>query len=138
MKLILFAGCLISLSGCVSYQPLSKSNIKAVYVLFKDTTQTHYDGYKLYDGFIVKWDKKDIGVRTALNKYSDKLDALKQERPDYKANFLAQTKHIITYTPIKVVPFREFGYIQTTSKQLIFYGMGRNVFIDLTNNRVYY
>lgn len=138
MKFFFINCCLIFLSGCVSYQPLSKSNIKTVYVLFKDTTQIHYDGYKLYDGSIIRFDKKDIGVKAALNKYSEKLNSLKEESPDYITHFLAEKKHIIKSRPIKVVPLREFGYIKTKSNQLVFYGISRTVFIDLTNDKVYY
>lgn len=138
MKLFSFSCFIALLSGCVSYQPLSKSNIQNVYVLFKDTTQVNYDGHKLYDGTIIKWDRKHIGVKAALNRYRFKLDSLREETPTYILNFLAEKSRIEKYRPIKTIPFQEFGYIKTKSNQLIFYGKGRKILIDLTNAKIYH
>lgn len=124
------------LSACTVSQPKLKGNIKNVQVLFKDTTWYHPEGYKLYDGSLIRWDKKNIAVKVALNKYRDKLGLLKKEGPDYLERFI--TKKSIKYVPIKVVPLKEFGYIETTSNQHVFYGiMGDKTFIDLSNDRVY-
>lgn len=136
MKNLSFVISLVFLSGCVSHKLLLKDNIRSVSILFKDNTWGHHDGYKLYDGTVIRWDKKNVAVKAALNKYSDKLELLKKEQPDYLADFIT-TKNI-KYMPIKVVPLKEFGYIEMNSSQLIFYGiMGDKTFIDLTNNRVY-
>jgi len=135
MKYFLFICGLIYLSGCASYQPLLKSNIKTVHILFKGKPE-NYD-YNLYDDSIVHWDKKNIGIKRALNNYRNKLPLLKKEGPDYLASFFANKKNH-KYVPIKVVPLNEFGYIETNSGQLIFYGLMRDTFIDLTSDKVYY
>ncbi|TCC97181.1 hypothetical protein [Pedobacter hiemivivus] len=137
MKYFLLICCLGYLSGCSSYRPLSKDNIKAVHVLFKDRGWGHHAGYKLYDGSIATWDKKNIGVKAALNNHQNKRSLLKKEGSDYLAPLFVNKKNF-RYTPIKVTPLKEFGYIEMNSNQLIFYGIMGNTFIDLTNDKVYH
>ncbi|MBB5440875.1 hypothetical protein HDC92_004579 [Pedobacter sp. AK017] len=134
MKYFLFIYGLISLSGC-AYQPLLKSNIKTVHILFKDNQENY--SYKLYDDSVVKWDKKNIGIKRALSNNRNRLPLLKKEGPDYLAHFFINKKNH-KYMPIKVLPLKEFGYIEMNSSKVIFYGIMRDALIDLTNDRVYY
>lgn len=137
MKYSLLLCSLICLSSC-AYQPILKSNIKTVHILYKHKSWGHHDGYKLYDGSRINWDKKNNGVRVALDNYRAKLGVLQKENPDYLEHLIINKKNA-KYRPIKVVPLKEFGYIEMNSNQLIFYGiMGDKTFIDLTDNRVYY
>lgn len=137
MKYFFLLFALIYLSGCMSYKRIMKDNIQAVYVLFKDSSWYHYDGYRLYDGTTVKWDKKNSGVKTALNNYKSKIEELPKEGSDYLEHFLS-SKKIIKYLPIKTGPLKEFGLIKTSSNEFIFYGvMSDSVFMDLTYDRVY-
>lgn len=138
MKYFLSLFVLVYLSSCMSYKPLAKSNIKAVHVLFKDSSWYHYEGYKLYDGSTVKWDKQNANVKAALNNYKNKIGELPKEGSSYLEHFLLN-KNIIKYMPIKVGPLKEFGYIETSSNEFVFYGvMEETVFIDLTHDKVYY
>ncbi|KAA8474034.1 hypothetical protein F1649_22440 [Arcticibacter tournemirensis] len=114
------------------------NNIKKVYVLFKDTSWNHYEGYKLHDGATVKWDKKYDHVKKTLNDYKDKIQELPQESSNYMQHFLLNKK-AVKYTPIKTVPLKEFGFLETNSNDLTFYGIiGDSVLIDLSRGRIYY
>lgn len=138
MKYLFFVYCLLYLSGCSTYKPILTNNIKNVHVLFTDSTWAHHEGYKLYDGVTIGWDKMHIGVKAALKSYSEKKLLLKTESPDYLERFIVNNKRI-KYRPIKVVPLREFGYIEMKTNELIFYGiMGQDIFIDLSNYWIYY
>lgn len=90
MKYFLFIYGLISLSGC-AYQPLLKSNIKTVHILFKDNQENY--SYKLYDDSVVKWDKRNIGIKRALSNNRNRLPLLKKEDPDYLAHFFINKKN---------------------------------------------
>ncbi|WP_316812255.1 hypothetical protein [Pedobacter heparinus] len=135
MKYFLFVCGLICLSGCVSYQSLIKSNIKAVHILFKDERGNY--NYKLYDDSVVKWDKKNSGIKRTLTNYRNRIPLLKKEGPDYLTHFFVNKK-THKYMPIKVLPLNEFGYIEMNSNKVIFYGIMGDALIDLTDDRVYY
>ena len=138
MKYFLSLFILCYLSSCVSYKPLTKSNVKAVYVLFKDSSwRDHYNGYKLYDGSIVRWDKKDANVKAALNNYKNKIEELPKEDSSYLAHFFSN-KRISKHIRIKVTPLKEFGLIETNSNEFILYGLVGTIFIDFTHERVYH
>lgn len=136
MKYFVLLFVLIYITGCRSYQPIVKDNIQAVYVLFTDSSWYHYDGYRLYDGTRVTWDVKHSGVKTALNDYKNRISELPQNGPDYLERFLLDKK-VIKYLPIKTVPLKEFGFIETKSNKLIFYGIGDETLMDLTYDKVY-
>lgn len=129
---------LVYFSGCMTYRPLMNNNIKKVYVLFKDTSWNHYEGYKLRNGTTVKWDKKYDHVKKTLNDYKDKIQELPQESSNYLQHFLLNKK-AVKYTPIKTVPLKEFGFLETNSNELTFYGIiGDSVLIDLSRDRIYH
>lgn len=138
MKYFLSLFLLCYLSSCVSYKPITESNVKAVYVLFKDSSWSHHAGYKLYDGSIVRWDKQHAAVKVALNNYKNKIDELPKEGSNYLAHFYSNKK-TAKRMAIKVIPLTEFGLIETNSNEFIFYGVqGKTGFIDLTHDRIYY
>jgi hypothetical protein len=82
-------------------------------------------------------DKKNIGVKAALHNRQNKRSLLKKEGLDYLAPLFVNKKNF-RYRPIKVLPLKEFGYIETNSNQLIFYGIMGDALIDLTNDKVYH
>lgn len=139
MKYFLSLFILCYLSSCVSYKPLTQSNVKAVYILFKDSSWgDHYKGYKLYDGSIVRWGKHHVDVKAALNNYKNKIEELPKEGSNYLAHFFSNKK-TAKRMAIKVIPLTEFGLVETNSNEFIFYGVeGETGFIDLTHDRVYH
>jgi len=120
-------------TGCANYQPLLTGNIKIVHILFKNKPGNY--AYNLYDHSIVHWDKKNIGIRRALNNYRNKRSFLKKEGPNYLASFFAKKSQIRAN---KSSTLNEFAYIEMNSGQLIFYGLMRDTFIDLTTDKVHY
>lgn len=129
---LLFLGLLFS---CSTYKPFQKNNIKAVYVLYTDTSHYHRYGYRLDNDSIVRWDKQLIGITHALVNNLYRYNTLKKQNSDQLAIFL--NKDHWRYVPIKVIGLREFGYIQLENNEVIYYGIMGSVLIDLKYRRVY-
>lgn len=136
MRLFLTVFFLMFLFGCKTYKAINPSDIKSVYVLFKGQAERQ-ERYKLFDGSFVYFDLRHSQVRMALEKYKDQLGSLKKLPVNRLDSFIINKK-VIKPSPIKALPLTEFGCIQMQSGALISYGISVDVFIDLTNNRLYY
>ena len=125
---------IIILFGCKTYKPIKPNEIKAIYTLYKG--KYRYREYTLFDSSVVKFDIKHSQVKIALEKYKNRLDQLRNAPVNYLDSLIIN-KRTYKPVPVKILPLREFGYVQTHSGKLIFYGIG-GAFIDLTNSKVYY
>lgn len=137
MRYIVIILAMVVFSGCRSSKPLLFKDLRAVHILFQDSSWGHRSGYKLYDGNIIHWDKRHTAVRNALSQYRSRIESLPKD--DFAhLRLLLENKTRYRYRPIKVLPLKEFGYIETATGDTVFYGiMGPDGFIDLTANRIY-
>lgn len=136
MRYFLTAFFLTFLFGCKTYKAIDPNGIKSIFILFEGKADKEMR-YKLYDSSVVGFDLWHSQVKSALEKHKDRLESLKKIQSSHLDSFIIN-KAIIKARPIKVAPLTEFGYIQTQSGALIFYGISESVFIDLTNGKVYY
>jgi hypothetical protein len=124
------------ISACSSYKPFQDSNIKAVYVLYTDTSYYHPKGYKLDNGSIVHWDRNLNGIVAGLNNNRHRYTTLKKQGSGYLTPLIKNKIHW-RYLPIKVIGLEEFGYIELKNDEVIYYGLMNKTLIDLTNRQVY-
>ena len=125
----------VTLTSCKSYKSIDPNEISHIYILFKDTTKINSQGYKLQNGEIISWDRKNNDVKSALKKYSSSMKNLEVKESHYLTDYITN-KRTIKYLPIKVIALSEFGYIETNSK-ISFYGIMDKIFIDLSENKTY-
>lgn len=124
------------LFSCCVKNNLTFNKIHSIHVLFKSISYDNYEGYKLKNNEIIKFDKNFSYVKLALKKYETSLDSLPSNSlNNFKVFF---KKNTTRYLPIKTLPLKEFGYIKTTDNAIFYYGIiGDNVLINLTENIVY-
>jgi len=138
LKVLLLAGLAIVSVSCARQSRVRPDKIAAVYPVFQDTSIHHRNGYILSNGTVVKYDKGNLYVKEYLENNLGNINALAKD-PDVR-----RIADIIEFgetfkalkLPIKVLPFKEFGYIRTSEGNVIFYGLGTESFFDLTNNYI--
>lgn len=126
--------------SCSRYQQLQPESIVSIYPVFKDTSIYHYKGYTLSGGAFVKYDKQNIYVKQYLAENVSTLDSFEKDTDVERLLKLIRNKKTFKPIPmaVKILPFKEFGYIKTEDGNIIFYGLGKDSFVDLTSDRVYH
>ncbi|WP_221394592.1 hypothetical protein [Dyadobacter sp. NIV53] len=138
MKSIILAVAIMF--SCSKYIPLRPENIASIHPVFKDTTSNHFLGYRLTNGIVVKYDGRDTYVKQYLSENLGILDSIEKDADIERFTKVILNKKTFKPIPIpvKALPFKEFGYIKTKEGEIIFYGLPKDGFVDLTSNRVYY
>ena len=138
IKPILLSGMLVAMFSCSKNSGSLHGNSIMVRPVFQDTSFYHYDGYKINEQLVL-YDKYNAHVKDYLSKNLADLTSFKPDITPNRVVDLFQGKKKHKYFRVKVVPLSEFGYLQTVNGDIIFYAvMGKNGFIDLTNNFGYH
>jgi len=128
------------IASCSRYIALKPEDILSIHPVFKDSSFNRQGGYILKNGDVVKYDKQNLYLKQYLDENKSRINLIEADTNPARLLNLIKMKRVFKpiSLPIKVLPFKEFGYIKTKKGEIVFYGSSDSSIADLTGNRVYH